>query len=178
MGEKWEKNSFVSRFLPFVFSFSLWFSVCVVLYDVWSQLLDRMLPKLKRAGHRILMFSQMTSLMDILEDYFRWRFYAHLRLDGAVKVTHIHPFLEFSDERFFWRLSHDFWCRVTFTGSTSAEEREQRMFKFNAPVKSYKTIVFLWETWEKWEKLFFSYILSLTSRMICLYCFFLHDFYM
>ena len=34
------------------------------------ELLDRMLPKLKAAGHRVLMFTQMTKMMPILEDYF------------------------------------------------------------------------------------------------------------
>ncbi|CAI5705893.1 unnamed protein product [Peronospora effusa] len=63
------------------------------------ELLDRMLPKLKAAGHRVLMFSQMTQLMHVLEDYFNYRGFRYLRLDG----------------------------------STSADEREQRMFMFNAP---------------------------------------------
>lgn len=36
------------------------------------ELLDRILPKLQRGGHRILIFSQMTSTMDILEDYFKY----------------------------------------------------------------------------------------------------------
>eukprot|EP01035_Chromulina_nebulosa_P018288 gene18288-23968_t len=46
------------------------------------ELLDRMLPKLKAAGHRILMFSQMTLLMTILEQFFNIRKYRYLRLDG------------------------------------------------------------------------------------------------
>jgi chromodomain-helicase-DNA-binding protein 1 len=33
------------------------------------QLLDRMLAKLRRDGHRVLIFSQMTRVLDILEDY-------------------------------------------------------------------------------------------------------------
>ncbi|RLO10157.1 hypothetical protein DYB28_008454, partial [Aphanomyces astaci] len=37
------------------------------------ELLDRMLPKLHAAGHRVLMFSQMTQLMHVLEDYFNYR---------------------------------------------------------------------------------------------------------
>ena len=36
-------------------------------------LLHRMLPKLIRAGHRILIFCQMTRLMDVMEEYFEWR---------------------------------------------------------------------------------------------------------
>ena len=47
------------------------------------ELLDRMLPKLKAAGHRVLMFTQMTAVMTILEDYFAYRGYLSLRLDGS-----------------------------------------------------------------------------------------------
>jgi SWI/SNF-related matrix-associated actin-dependent regulator of chromatin subfamily A protein 2/4 len=49
------------------------------------ELLDRILPKLKVTGHRVLMFSQMTKLMDILEDYFIYKSYKYLRLDGSTK---------------------------------------------------------------------------------------------
>ncbi|KAK3755564.1 hypothetical protein QZH41_005945 [Actinostola sp. cb2023] len=49
------------------------------------ELLDRVLPKLKRTGHRVLMFCQMTSLMTILEDYFNWKSMSYLRLDGTTK---------------------------------------------------------------------------------------------
>lgn len=47
------------------------------------ELLDRMLPKLKAAGHRVLMFSQMTHVMTILERFFEYRKFAFLRLDGG-----------------------------------------------------------------------------------------------
>jgi len=47
------------------------------------ELLDRMLPKLKAAGHRVLMFFQMTAAMTILEDYFKLRGILSLRLDGS-----------------------------------------------------------------------------------------------
>lgn len=33
------------------------------------ELLDRILPKLKATGHRVLLFCQMTQLMTIMEDY-------------------------------------------------------------------------------------------------------------
>uniref|UniRef100_A0A8D8VA57 ATP-dependent helicase brm n=2 Tax=Cacopsylla melanoneura TaxID=428564 RepID=A0A8D8VA57_9HEMI len=49
------------------------------------ELLDRILPKFKETGHRILMFCQMTQLMTILEDYFIWRDFSYLRLDGTTK---------------------------------------------------------------------------------------------
>jgi len=47
------------------------------------ELLDRMLPKLKRGDHRVLMFTQMTQVMAILEDYFRLRGFKSLSLSGS-----------------------------------------------------------------------------------------------
>lgn len=37
------------------------------------ELLDRILPKLKATGHRVLIFSQMTQLLNIMEDYFNYK---------------------------------------------------------------------------------------------------------
>ena len=34
-------------------------------------LIDKLLPKLKEKGHRVLIFSQMVRCLDILEDYLR-----------------------------------------------------------------------------------------------------------
>lgn len=45
-------------------------------------MLDRMLPRLKADGHRCLIFSQFTSMLDILEDYCELREYSYVRLDG------------------------------------------------------------------------------------------------
>ncbi|XP_025286980.1 probable global transcription activator SNF2L1 isoform X3 [Canis lupus baileyi] len=44
--------------------------------------LDKLLAKLKEQGSRVLIFSQMTRLLDILEDYCMWRGYEYCRLDG------------------------------------------------------------------------------------------------
>ena len=49
-------------------------------------LLDKLLAKLKADGHRVLIFSQMTSLLDIIEDYFSYRKIMYLRLDGSTKA--------------------------------------------------------------------------------------------
>ncbi|CAL2041348.1 unnamed protein product [Caenorhabditis brenneri] len=49
------------------------------------ELLDRILPKLKATGHRVLMFFQMTKMMDIFEDFLHFRQYTYLRLDGSTK---------------------------------------------------------------------------------------------
>ncbi|KAM3358093.1 putative ATP-dependent DNA helicase CHR12 [Capsicum galapagoense] len=50
------------------------------------ELLDRLLPKLHKAGHRVLLFSQMTRLMDILEVYLHAHHFKYLRLDGSTKT--------------------------------------------------------------------------------------------
>lgn len=50
-------------------------------------LLDQMLPVLKQRGHKVLIFSQMTKMMDIIEDYCILRKYGYSRLDGTMKVS-------------------------------------------------------------------------------------------
>ncbi|ODV92054.1 hypothetical protein CANCADRAFT_22566 [Tortispora caseinolytica NRRL Y-17796] len=50
------------------------------------ELLDRVLPKFKATGHRVLMFFQMTQVMDIMEDFMRLRGWQFLRLDGGTKA--------------------------------------------------------------------------------------------
>lgn len=49
------------------------------------ELLDRILPKFKASGHRVLMFFQMTQIMNIMEDFLRLRDMKYLRLDGSTK---------------------------------------------------------------------------------------------
>ncbi|KJE94231.1 helicase, variant [Capsaspora owczarzaki ATCC 30864] len=44
--------------------------------------LDKLLPKLQAQGSRVLIFSQMTRMLDILEDYCMWRGHTYCRLDG------------------------------------------------------------------------------------------------
>lgn len=44
--------------------------------------LDKLLPKLKEMDSRVLIFSQMTRVLDILEDYCLWRGYSYCRIDG------------------------------------------------------------------------------------------------
>ncbi|KAA8549729.1 hypothetical protein F0562_001253 [Nyssa sinensis] len=46
------------------------------------EMLDRLLPKLKATDHRILFFSTMTRLLDVMEDYLCFKQYRYLRLDG------------------------------------------------------------------------------------------------
>lgn len=46
-------------------------------------IMDRILPRLQKDGHRVLIFSQFTSMLDILEDYCELRDYSFVRLDGS-----------------------------------------------------------------------------------------------
>lgn len=47
-------------------------------------LLDKLLLRLRDAGHRVLIFSQMVRMLDILQDYCRMRGFACQRLDGSM----------------------------------------------------------------------------------------------
>ncbi|XP_071091615.1 chromodomain-helicase-DNA-binding protein 8-like isoform X2 [Haliotis cracherodii] len=48
-------------------------------------LMDKLLPKLKQGGHKVLIFSQMIRVLDILEDYLIQRKYLYERLDGRIR---------------------------------------------------------------------------------------------
>lgn len=52
------------------------------------QLLDTMLSALHKKGHKVLIFSQMTRMLDILEDYLRMRtqWGTYCRIDGSTPV--------------------------------------------------------------------------------------------
>ncbi|KAH9259998.1 hypothetical protein BASA81_001770 [Batrachochytrium salamandrivorans] len=50
-------------------------------------LLDKLLRRLQENGDRVLIFSQMTQMLDILEDYCTWRQYECCRIDGSTKIA-------------------------------------------------------------------------------------------
>ncbi|KAL6943387.1 hypothetical protein ACO0OE_003275 [Hanseniaspora uvarum] len=50
------------------------------------ELLDRVLDKFKATGHRCLLFFQMTSVMNIMEDFLRTKNMKYMRLDGSTKA--------------------------------------------------------------------------------------------
>ena len=72
-------------------------------------LLDKLLPKLQSRGSRVLIFSQMTRLLDILEDYCEIREYDYCRLDGstsyAVREESIDAFNAPNSKKFIFLLS-------------------------------------------------------------------------
>jgi len=49
-------------------------------------LLDKLLTKLKKDGHRVLIFSQMTKMLDIIQDFLSFKNYSFERIDGAVRT--------------------------------------------------------------------------------------------
>lgn len=50
-------------------------------------LLDKLLPKLRSQGHKVLLFSQMVRMLDIIQDYLILKGYAYERIDGGVKIN-------------------------------------------------------------------------------------------
>uniref|UniRef100_A0A0X3PL66 Chromatin-remodeling ATPase INO80 n=1 Tax=Schistocephalus solidus TaxID=70667 RepID=A0A0X3PL66_SCHSO len=49
--------------------------------------LDRLLANLKREGHRVLIYSQMTKMINLLEELMIYRSYSYLRLDGSSRLS-------------------------------------------------------------------------------------------
>ncbi|XP_066306324.1 probable chromatin-remodeling complex ATPase chain [Miscanthus floridulus] len=72
-------------------------------------LLDKLLPKLKERDSRVLIFSQMTRLLDILEDYLMYRGYQYCRIDGNTggedRDASIEAFNRPGSEKFVFLLS-------------------------------------------------------------------------
>ncbi|KAJ8447715.1 LOW QUALITY PROTEIN: hypothetical protein Cgig2_031769 [Carnegiea gigantea] len=72
-------------------------------------LLDKLLPKLKERGSRVLIFSQMTRLLDILEDYLMFRGHQYCRIDGNTggedRDASIEAFNKPGSEKFVFLLS-------------------------------------------------------------------------
>ena len=69
-------------------------------------LLDKLLPKLQKDGHRVLIFSQMVRMLDILQDFLSLRGTKFERLDGGItgqaRQTAIDKFTQ--DESYFCML--------------------------------------------------------------------------
>ena len=48
--------------------------------------LDELLRNLKNGGHRVLLYFQMTRMIDLMEEYLTYRNYKYCRLDGSTKL--------------------------------------------------------------------------------------------
>jgi len=73
------------------------------------RVLDKLLPKLKEDGSRVLIFTQMTRILDILEDYCWFRKWKYCRIDGQTphedRDRQIQEYNEDNSEKFVFMLS-------------------------------------------------------------------------
>lgn len=83
------------------------------------ELLDRILPKLRETGHKVLLFCQMTQLMTIMEDYFNYK--------GSKCLLDKHKTSRTCIGFKYLRLD----------GSTKPDERGELLARFNAPESDY-----------------------------------------
>lgn len=59
----------------------------LIQYDCGKlQSLHQLLRKLKSENHRVLIFTQMTRMLDVLEAFLNFHGHIYLRLDGTTKV--------------------------------------------------------------------------------------------
>jgi SWI/SNF-related matrix-associated actin-dependent regulator of chromatin subfamily A member 5 len=54
-------------------------------------MLDKLLVRMRKQGSRVLIFSQMSRLLDILEDYCVFREYKYCRIDGGTAMSITRP---------------------------------------------------------------------------------------
>jgi SWI/SNF-related matrix-associated actin-dependent regulator of chromatin subfamily A member 5 len=73
------------------------------------RVLDKLLDKAKAEGNRVLIFSQMTRVLDILEDYCWFRSHKYCRIDGGiageVRENMIEDFMRDDSDKFIFLLS-------------------------------------------------------------------------
>ncbi|MEQ2180799.1 hypothetical protein GOODEAATRI_005044, partial [Goodea atripinnis] len=58
------------------------------------QTLHTLLRKLKSGGHRVLIFTQMTRMLDVLEQFLNYHGHIYLRLDGSTRVEQRQALME------------------------------------------------------------------------------------
>jgi SWI/SNF-related matrix-associated actin-dependent regulator of chromatin subfamily A member 5 len=72
-------------------------------------ILDKLLIKLRDQNSRVLIFCQMSRMVDILEDYCNWRGYKYCRLDGQTahtdRINSIDEFNREGSEKFIFLLT-------------------------------------------------------------------------
>lgn len=99
-------------------------------------ILDKLLPKLQQQGSRVLVFSQMTRMIDILEDYCFWR--------GYNVCTRIYNNLVFYLYILFIIITSCIsqYCRLD--GNTPHEDRQRQINEYNE--EDSKKFIFMLST--------------------------------
>ncbi|KAJ2552240.1 putative DNA helicase ino80 [Coemansia sp. RSA 1933] len=59
----------------------------LIRYSGKMSVLDKLLTQLKQEGHRVLLYFQMTKMIDLFEEYLAYRKHTYLRLDGSSKIS-------------------------------------------------------------------------------------------
>jgi len=71
--------------------------------------LDKLLDKLEKEKHQVVIISQMVRMLDILEDYCQFRKYNYCRIDGSTekdaRIEQINEFVKVGSEKFVFLLS-------------------------------------------------------------------------
>ena len=75
---KWVKSKYEIEF-PTIYS--------LIAESSKLRTLNNLLIRLKREKHRVLIFCQMTKMMDIIEDYLQFKKYKYYRLDGGSGIN-------------------------------------------------------------------------------------------
>lgn len=67
----------------------------LIQYDCGKlQTLDKLLWELKSGSHRVLIFTQMSRMLDIFEQFLNYHGHTYLRLDGATKIEQRQALME------------------------------------------------------------------------------------
>ena len=59
----------------------------LIIHSGKMKILDKLLKKFISEGHKVLVFTQFTTLLSILEDYLHYRNYGYCKIDGSSKIT-------------------------------------------------------------------------------------------
>lgn len=61
-------------------------SFIIIVFPGKLQTLDKLLRQLKTGSHRVLIFTQMTKMLDVFEAFLNYHGHLYLRLDGTTRV--------------------------------------------------------------------------------------------
>lgn len=90
---------------PIVSNFTSQFpELRLIQYDCGKlQTLDKLLWELKSGGHRVLIFTQMSRMLDIFEQFLNYHGHTYVRLDGSTKIEQRQTLMERfnADKRIF-----------------------------------------------------------------------------